>query len=150
MRCTTRRAVVTAALACLSLGAGVAAGQNAGTELALQLPPDASSLEGEPTVRVEANSTAVNRRRLNPREAEANRLKIRFDAERASWTGRDGEALTVANAGEFTYRTTSQPGRYIRIRRLNDRWSYVEHLDAPGGSVTYWGELRIVLGASKR
>jgi hypothetical protein len=33
----------------------------------------------------------------------------------------------------------------VKIRRLTDRLLYVEHLDMPFLSVTYWGELRIVL-----
>jgi len=33
----------------------------------------------------------------------------------------------------------------VRFRRLGERLSYVEHVDLDLGSVTYWGELRIVL-----
>jgi hypothetical protein len=50
----------------------------------------------------------------------------------------------------FTYVTAAEPGPVIPIRRLNDRWSSVGHLDAPGGRVTYQGELPIVLGALPR
>jgi hypothetical protein len=32
------------------------------------------------------------------------------------------------------------------MTRLNDRVSYVEHVDLASGSVTWWGELRIVIG----
>jgi hypothetical protein len=34
----------------------------------------------------------------------------------------------------------------VRIRQLRDKLTYVEHVDTDTGSVTYWGELRIVLG----
>jgi hypothetical protein len=41
--------------------------------------------------------------------------------------------------------TSAEPGRYVRFKRINDRIAYVEHVDTAFGSVTYWGELRIVL-----
>ena len=44
------------------------------------------------------------------------------------------------------YLSSTEPGRYVRIRRLNDRLAYVEHLDTTLGTVTYWGELRVVVG----
>jgi hypothetical protein len=50
---------------------------------------------------------------------------------------------------EFTY-LSSDPGQYVRIARVNDRITYVEHVDTALGSITWWGELKIVLGSSGR
>jgi hypothetical protein len=33
----------------------------------------------------------------------------------------------------------------VRLRRINEKLTYVEHLDMGSRSVTYWGELRVVL-----
>jgi hypothetical protein len=41
---------------------------------------------------------------------------------------------------------SSEPGQYIRFTRLNDKISYVKHVDLTSGSVTWFGELRIVVG----
>ena len=52
----------------------------------------------------------------------------------------------MTSSGEFTYLSSNEPSRYVRVRRLNDRLTYIEHVDTALGSVTYWGELRIVIG----
>ena len=58
---------------------------------------------------------------------------------------RGNRLLSLNSFGEFTY-LSSQPGQYIRFARLNDKISYVEHVDSTSGSVTWFGELRIVVG----
>ncbi len=62
------------------------------------------------------------------------------------WTSHDNRLLTLSASGDFTYLSSTEPGRYIRFRKVNDKISYIEHVDGNVGSVTYWGELRIVVG----
>lgn len=109
-------------------------------------PPNATALEGLPTVRVETTPEATTRRRLDSEEAAASRLSILIKDGRFYWSSRDDRRLTLTASGEFTYLSSTEPGRYVRIRRLNDRLTYVEHLDTTLGTVTYWGELRVVVG----
>lgn len=109
-------------------------------------PPNATALEGLPTVRVETTPEATTRRQLGSEEAAASRLSIQIKDGGFYWSSRDDRRLTLTAAGEFTYLSSTEPGRYVRIRRLNDRLTYVEHLDTTLGSVTYWGELRVVVG----
>jgi hypothetical protein len=70
-------------------------------------------------------------------------LTIRVVDGQFYWTSRENRPLRLSQSGEFTY-LASDPGRYIRFTRLDDQIGYVEHLDAAWGSVTWWGELRIV------
>lgn len=109
-------------------------------------PPNATALEGLPTLRVESTPEATTRRQLDSAEAAASRLSIQIKDGSFYWSSRDDRRLTLTASGEFTYLSSTDPGRYVRIRRLNDRLTYVEHLDTALGSVTYWGELRIVVG----
>lgn len=109
-------------------------------------PPNATALEGLPTLRVETTPEATTRRQLDSRQAAASRLSIQIKDGNFYWSSRDDRRLTLTASGEFTYLSSTDPGRYVRIRRLNDRLTYVEHLDTTFGSVTYWGELRIVVG----
>ena len=109
-------------------------------------PPNATALEGLPTVRVETTPEATTRRQLDSKESAANHLRIQIKNGSFYWSSRDDRSLTPTPAGEFMYLSSTEPGRYVRIRRLNDRLTYVEHLDTTLGSVTYWGELRIVVG----
>ena len=109
-------------------------------------PPNATALEGLPTLRVETTPEATTRRQLGSEEAAASRLRIQIKDGSFYWSSRDDRRLALTAAGEFTYLSSTEPGRYVRIRRLNDRLTYVEHLDTTLGTVTYWGELRIVVG----
>jgi hypothetical protein len=109
-------------------------------------PPNATALEGLPTLRVETTPEATTRRQLDSEEAAASRLSIRIKDGSFYWSSRDDRRLTLTASGEFTYLSSTEPGRYVRIRRLNDRLTYVEHLDTTLGTVTYWGELRVVTG----
>ena len=110
------------------------------------IPSGATTLEGSPTVRVDTTVDGTKRRALTAKEANLNGLSIRVLNGRYFWTSRQDEELTLTTSGEFTYLTTAKPGRYVRLRRINDRFTYVEHVDMDSGSVTYFGELRIVLG----
>ncbi|MET0168442.1 MAG: hypothetical protein ABW318_26055 [Vicinamibacterales bacterium] len=109
-------------------------------------PPNATALEGLPTVRVETTPEATTRRQLDSKESAASRLRIQIKDGSFYWSSRDDRSLTLTPAGEFMYLSSTEPGRYVRIRRLNDRLTYVEHLDTTLGTVTYWGELRVVVG----
>jgi hypothetical protein len=111
-----------------------------------QLPADTIALEGTPQSRVDTSADRTTREALAVDEATRRRLRIRVDNGRFFWSSRRDEPLSLRAAGDFTYLLSDEPGHYVRIRRINDRLTYVEHLDTPLGSVTYWGELRIVLG----
>jgi hypothetical protein len=108
-------------------------------------PPNAAVLEGLPRVRIDTTKDQVNRRELGAAEAARSRLTITIADGQIYRGDRTGTPLTIATSGMFTYLSSTTPGRYIRIQRLNDTLSYVEHVDMAAGSVTYWGELRVVL-----
>ena len=131
--------VVTAAVVAI---AGVAWGQTPPLQT-IGVPTTATSLEGQPDVRVDVREDGVTRRELDAAESARSRLTIQIRDGRLYWQDRP---LTVSAAGEFVYLSSAEPGRYVRLRRLNDRLTYVEHVDTGASSVTYWGELRIVLG----
>jgi hypothetical protein len=109
------------------------------------LPSNATALEGIPTVKVETSAERTDRRELDPR-AHRDDLRIRIADGRYYWASRGDRPLTLTESGEFVYLSSSEPGQYIRLRRINDRLTYVEHLEMGGTTVSYWGELRIVLG----
>lgn len=114
--------------------------------LPVGIPGNATALEGIPEVRLDVTPEGAIRRQLGAEEAARSRLRIQIAGGRFFWASRDGEPLRASSAGAFTYLSSNEPGRYIRFRRLNDRLTYVEHVDTEVGSVTYWGELRIVVG----
>jgi hypothetical protein len=109
-------------------------------------PPDTTALEGTPTLRVDTTRESTTRRQLDAAEAAGSRLRIQIRDGAFIWSSRDERRLTASAAGGFTYLSSNEPGRYVRIQRLNDRLTYIEHVDTELGSVTYWGDLRIVLG----
>ena len=86
----------------------------------------------------------ARRRALDGEEAARQSLKIRVDNGKYFWATRENVPLTLTTAGEFTY-LTAEPGQYIRLRRVNDKIEYVEHVDKEWESVTWWGEMRVVL-----
>jgi hypothetical protein len=137
--------LATSLVAVLVLVAGAAGAQKTSRGGAV-LPGDATALEGLPTVLVETTSEGVTRRRLDSGEAAANGLRIRIEDGAFYWTSRDNRRLAATDSRGFTYLSSADPGQYVRISRLNDRLSYIEHVDTSSGSVTYWGELRIVTG----
>lgn len=87
----------------------------------------------------------TTRQALDASEAARDRLMISHVDGCYYWTSRENRPLRLESVDGFTY-FTSEPGKYIRITRLKDRISYVEHVDLASGHVTWWGELRIVLG----
>jgi len=128
------------------MGAAGVRGQEPTRPTKVTIPETATVLEGVPTVRVDSSSQGITRRVLGKVEAADNRLTIRVHDGQLFWASRNNDLLRIDTAGEYTY-LSSAPGRYIKFTRLNDRISYVEHLDQKDfGSITYWGELRIVVG----
>lgn len=120
-------------------------GQETAQPQRVQIPADVTSLEGVPAVRVDSAEGTTTRRVLDMAEASKARLTVSVVDGQFFWTTRDNRLLHLNSSGEFTY-LSSEPGQYIRFTRLNDRISYVEHVDSTSGSVTWFGELRIVVG----
>jgi hypothetical protein len=132
-------------LALLVLSAG-ASGQLGQAVTAPAIPAAATLLQGSPTVQVETTIDGTKRHTLTASEANAHGLSISVNDGRYFWTSRQNEELTPTTSGEFIYLTSGTPGQYVRLRRVNDRLTYIEHLDMGARTVTYFGELRIVLG----
>jgi hypothetical protein len=135
------------AIAILSLAARPARSpaQETAQPQKVEIPAAATALEGIPTVRIDSTEEGTQRRVLTAGEAAKNRLNVTVVNGTFYWTSRDNRPLQVSSTGEFTY-LSSEPGKYIRITRLNDKLSYVEHVDMGSGSVTWWGELKITVG----
>jgi hypothetical protein len=144
MRVVKRFVEFLAAALCLVM-AGAVVGQ-AAAQSRVGVPKNAIALEGTPLVRIDANEDQVTRRQLTEAEIARSRLTINVDHDKYVWTSRGNLPLTVSSAGAFTYLSSSEPGKYVRFGWANGRITYVEHVDMAHGSVTYWGELRIVLG----
>jgi len=141
LRCATRVTVATLALLTPAYG------QEAQPTLqSLEIPKDAT-LEGLPTVRVDSTEKATTRQVLDVAEAAKNPLKLRVRDGRFYWASGDNSLLQLNSSGPYTY-LSSKPGNYIRLTQLNGKISYVEHVDMKeigNGSVTWWGELQIVV-----
>jgi hypothetical protein len=145
MECA-QRIVAIAVVSWLALIPLRAAGQAPSSAEKPLVPANATALEGVPSVRLDATEEGAKRRRLQGAEASEHRLRVAIVNGQYYWASRENRPLTLTTSGEFTYLSSTDPGHYVRFRRINDRISYVEHVDMPQGSVTYWGELRIVLG----
>ena len=100
----------------------LAVGQQPGVG-ALKLPPDTIALEGVPDVQVEATREQATRRALDPATSAQHRLTIRLADGRLFWAGAGNEPVTVSSSGAFVYLQSREPGKYVRIRRVNDRLS---------------------------
>lgn len=111
----------------------------------VEIPAGATSLEGIPTVRIDSTEGSTTRQILQAAEAAKARLTISVVDGQFYWATRGDRLLRLNAAGEFTY-LSSEPGQYIRFTRIKDRIAYVEHVDVASGSVTWFGELRIVVG----
>jgi hypothetical protein len=111
----------------------------------VEIPADAASLEGIPTVRIDSAEGRATRRRLDAAEAANARLRVKVVDGHFYWTTRGNRLLSLNESGAFTY-LSAEPGQYIRLTRLNDKISYVEHVDQTSGSVTWFGELKVVVG----
>ena len=134
-----------AAIACLGLVVPFGLGQEPPQPQRVEIPAGATSLEGIPTVRIDFAEGTTTRRLLDAAEAAKARLTVRVVNGQFYWTTRGNHLLSLNSSGEFTY-LSSEPGQYIRFTRLNDKISYVEHVDLVSGSVMWFGELRIVVG----
>ena len=119
-------------------------GQTDAIPATVRIPPGAIALEGIPAVRVDAAQDETTRRVLNQVESVNSRLVVEIVDGQYYWTSRDNRRLRLEASGPFTY-LSSEPGNYIRFTRVNDRLSYIEHVDVPTGSVTWWGELRVIV-----
>jgi hypothetical protein len=82
---------------------------------------------------------------LTAAEASKERLTVTVVNGQFYWTSRGNRPLRLSLSRIFTY-LSSEPGQYIRLTRLDDKISYVEHVDLGLGNVTWWGELRIAVG----
>ena len=131
------------ALVVVAMGAGIFAQE--GLTQPVEIPPTAI-LEGVPSVRIDSDERTTTRRVLGTTEADEERLRVRVVDGRFYWSSRNDRPLHLESSGAFTYLTGSEPGRYIRLTRVNDRITYVEHVDMSAGSITWWGELTIVVG----
>ena len=109
------------------------------------IPDNAAALEGQPTIRIDASNAGAKTLDLDTAEAAKNRLKVRISEGRYYWSSRGDEPLTVSSSGAFTYLSSNEPGKYIRLTKVGDKLEYVEHVDKDFTSVTFWGELRVVL-----
>lgn len=138
-------AAVGVALLCVGVGVRGAVSQELPPPEGVAIPPTATVLEGVPTVRIDSTEGATTRRLLDQAEADKSRLMVSVIDGQYYWTSRENRPLRVNESGAFTY-LSSEPGQYIRFARFNDRIAYVEHLDLAHGSVTWWGELKIVVG----
>jgi hypothetical protein len=136
--------LVAAALGVAALLATAVVGQTVAMPVSVQIPPDAIALEGVPTARVDSMDSASTRRMLSETEAVKSQLVVKIVNGQYYWTSRDNHRLRLEASGPFTY-LSSEPGNYIRFTRINHRVSYVEHVNMPTGSVTWEGELRVIL-----
>jgi hypothetical protein len=132
-------------LACLGPGVSKALPQEVAPAQSVEIPAGAAALEGIPTVRIDSTQQGTTRRVLGEAEARKDRLTVSQVNGKYYWTSRENKLLQLNPSGPYTY-LSSEPGKYIRFTRINDRISYVEHVDSALGSVTWWGELRIVGG----
>lgn len=135
----------------LGLALGLAAvpvllpAQDAPKPTKVEIPATAIALEGVPKVRIDEGEARATHRVLAAPEAMRERLVVRVRNGQFYWETRDNQPLRLNLSGEFTYLSTD-PGHYIRLSRVGDTLSYVEHVEMDSRSVTWRGELRIVLG----
>jgi hypothetical protein len=136
------RNVVGVAVLCVGLTAPGVGSQESPSPTSVDIPPTTTVLEGIPTVRIDSAEGTTTRRQLDQAEAARSLLRINVIDGQYYWTSRENRLLRLDTSGAFTY-LSSEPGRYIRFTRVNNRIEYVEHVDVALGSVTWWGELRI-------
>ena len=144
MRFQSRVIGTIAVAVCLALGAADVAARAQTSGAKPVIPETAGTLEGVPTVRVDTTKDGARRRQLTGEEAAESALKIKVVDGKYYWESRGNRPLTVTSSGEYTYLATD-PGQYVRLRILGDKIEYVEHVDKAWESVTFWGELRVLL-----
>jgi hypothetical protein len=136
--------IVAIATLCLATLPARSSSQETTQPQKVEIPPSATTLEGVPSVRIDSTKEGTQRRVLSASEATKERLIVKVVGGRFFWSSHGNQPLQLSSTGEFTY-LSSEPGKYIRITRLNDKLSYVEHVDTASRSVTWWGELRIIV-----
>jgi hypothetical protein len=134
----------TTIVACLGFALPGAHGQEPPRAERVEIPLNATALEGIPKIRLDVAEGDATRRVLDAEEAAKSRLRVRVVEGRYYWTSRENRLLRWDSSGPFAY-LSSEPGTYIRLTRLYDTLSYVEHVESASGSVTWWGELRVIL-----
>ena len=138
-------AIIGVVMVCLGATVPASPGQKSPEPQQVEIPAAAVTLEGIPTVRIDSAESGATRRVLTASEAAMSRLTVGLIDGKYYWRSRGNRPLERSTSGGFTY-LSSDPGHYIRFTRLNDKISYAEHVDLASGSVTWWGELRIVAG----
>ena len=146
MRCTHPFFRPAGLVLSLGLMPVLSAAQN--VPMKIEIPADAIRLEGMPRVRIDEEETRATRRVLQPAEASKERLVVRMRNGEFFWETRDNQPLKLNLSGEFTYLSTD-PGHYIRLSRVGNKITYVEHVEMDSRSVTWRGELTIVLGKKR-
>lgn len=131
------------ALMCLGVAASRLTAQEDRWPPKIEIPANAT-LEGTPEVMIATFEGGTTRRVLGPAQAASDRLTISVVDGRFYWTSRGDRPLDLNWSDDFTY-LSAEPGRYVRFTRLDDRISYIEHVDMGFGSVTWWGELKIAV-----
>jgi hypothetical protein len=132
-------------IACFAVLPSRSPGQDTAQPQKVEIPATATTLEGVPTVRIDSAQAGATRRLLTAAEASKERLTVTVVNGQFYWTSRGNRPLRLSLSRIFTY-LSSEPGQYIRLTRLDDKISYVEHVDLGLGNVTWWGELRIAVG----
>jgi hypothetical protein len=137
-----------ASVAALAVGQTNTSGHANTNGQTVVIPNNARALEGIPTVRLDETSKGVKKQKLDQRQAIDHALKIRIVDGRYYWASRNDRPLTVNAEGEFIYLMSAEPGQYIRLRKVDDKISYVEHInmDRDLQCITYSGYLRVVVG----
>lgn len=130
------------ALTCVGVPPAGGASQDAPQPSRVEIPPTTTVIEGTPAVRIDLADGQTTRRLLDENEAAKSRLRISVVDGQYYWTSRENRQLRLDLSGPYTY-LSSEPGQYVRFTRVNNRITYVEHVDMALGSVTWWGELRI-------
>jgi hypothetical protein len=135
--------IVSMSLVVTCLGVS-ASGQDATQTQTVEIPANAVALEGLPAVRLDVTEASATRHVLGAGDAAKDQLAISVVDGKLLWKSRGNQPLRLETSGPFTY-LSSEPGTYIRLRRVNDRIEYVEHVESAAESVTWWGELRVVI-----
>ena len=134
-----------AVAASLALGAAGVAAQAQTSGAKPVIPDAASTLEGVPTVRVDTTKEGAKRRQLTGEEAAQSALKIKVVEGKYYWESRGNRPLTVTSSANTPTSRPSQVNTSGCGSWTKTRSSHVEHVDKAWESVTFWGELRVVL-----
>jgi hypothetical protein len=124
----------------------LASGQTAPRPERVEIPK-MGILQGVPTIRIDSAEDRTTRQVLDPAEASQNPLKVRVRDGRFYWASHDNRPLQAYSSGAYTFLTSDEPGSYIRLTMLDNKISYLEHIDLKErGCVTWWGEIKVFVG----